>query len=58
MKIPTLWKFFLWFFSVAIIFSFFDLIKGASTPTMSVESVSILSFAITWALDRDKELGK
>lgn len=58
MKIPTLWRFLLWFFSVAIIISFFDLIKGASTPTMSVESVSILSFAITWALDRDKEQKK
>lgn len=58
MKIPTIWKLVLWFFSVAIIFSFFDLITGVSTTTMSVESVSILSFAITWALDRNKDQKK
>jgi len=53
MKIPTLSSFALWFFFLSFLFPLVDFIRGLPEPSISRESVLILSFAITWALDRD-----
>lgn len=58
MKITAIWKFILWSFSIGIGYLVLDLITGAQTPTVSVESILIMGFAITWALDKDRELDK
>lgn len=58
MKTKALLNFVLWYFSLSFLFSVMDFIRGLTEPSLSVEAVLIVSFAITWALDRDKELDK
>lgn len=55
MKITALWMFILITLISYLVLGFWGFVTGRHAST---ESILITSFAITWALDRDKELNK
>lgn len=55
MKIPTLWRFVITTLFCALISLILDILTGKKSPTFDANAILIIGFAITWALDRDKE---